>query len=312
MEQSDTDPSQVHRQRFECGGPIEVTVELGAGRLDVQLGPDTLEPDTGVAELTVQVCPDPTAGPPWSSGITGLLSWLGEQAGATQPSDMAAEAARRTVIDFTGQRLTVRTPQDIPLRAVPLTITVHAPAESSVIARSAAGDVTVDGVADRLDVSTGTGQVRAQRCTGPVDVRTGSGDVRLGSVLGTLRVRTGSGLVDVVSLDAMGSLGNTGTVHTGTGNVRFGAVGCDLTARTGRGDLIVVDASAGRLELNSGSGQLRVGIHAGVRAELDISSGSGAAHSELPVTGPPAEGDVALRVKGRTGSGNALITAAPG
>ena len=306
MEQTDADPSQVHRRRFECDGPVEVTVELGVGRLDVQLGPDT-----EVAELTVQVRPDPAAGPPWSSGITGLLSWLGEQAGAIQPSEMAIEAARRTAIDFTGRRLTVRTPQDIPLRSVPLTITVNAPTGSSIIARSAAGDVTVDGVADRLDVSTGTGQVRAQRCTGPVDVRTGSGDVRLGSVLGTLRVRTGSGLVDVVSLDAVGGLGNSGTVHTGTGDVRFGAVGCDLTARTGRGDLLVVDASAGRLELNSGSGQLRVGIHAGVWAELDISSGSGAAHSELPVTGPPAEGDVALRVKGRTGSGNALITAAP-
>lgn len=307
MQQSDAGPSQVRRESFECGGPVEAAVEFGAGRLDVQL-----EPDTEVTGLTVQVCPDPAAGPPWSSGITGLLSWLGEQAGAIQPSDMAVEAARRTVIDFTGHRLTVRTPQDIPLRTVPLTITVTAPSGSSVIARSAAGDITVDGVADRLDATTGTGQVRAQRCTGPVDVRTGSGDVRLGSVLGTLRVRTGSGIVDVVSLDTVGSLGNTGTVHTGTGDVRFGAVGCDLTARTGRGDLLVADASAGRLELNSGSGQLRVGIHTGVRAELDISSGSGQAHSELPVTGPPPDGDVGLRVKGRTGSGNALITSAPG
>lgn len=307
MEQSDPDPSRVYQQCFACTGPVEVTVELGAGRLDVQLNQDT-----DGAELTVQVRPDPAAGPPWSSGITGLLSWLGEQAGTIQPSDMAIEAARRTAIDFTGNRLTVRTPQDIPLRSVPLTITVSAPSGSSVIARSAAGDITVDGVADRLDASTSTGQVRAQRCTGPVDVRTGSGDVRLGAVLGTLRVRTGSGLVDVVSLDTVGSLGNTGTVHTGTGDVRFGAVGCDLTARTGRGDLLVVDASAGRLELNSGSGQLRVGIHSGVQAELDISSGSGEAHSELPVTGPPVDGNVELRVKGRTGSGNALITTAPG
>lgn len=306
MDQSPPDTSRDYQQCFECAGPVEVTVELGAGRLDVQLSQETDQ-----TELTVQVRPDPAAGPPWNSGITGLLSWLGEQAGAIQPSDMAVEAAHRTVIDFTGNRLTVRTPQDIPLRTVPLTITVNAPSGSSVIAHSAAADITVDGVADRLDVSTGTGQVRAQRCTGPVDVRTGSGDVRLGTVLGTLRVRTGSGLVDVVSLDTVGSLGNTGTVHTGTGNVRFGAVACDLTARTGRGDLLVVDASAGRLELNSGSGQLRVGIHAGVRAELDISSGTGTAHSELPVTGPPVDGTTELRVRGRTGSGDALVTTAP-
>lgn len=306
MEHGDTDVTVVRQQHFECAGPVEVDVELGPGRLDVQL----VENTDGAGEVTVQVRPDPAAGPPWNAGITGLLSWLGEQAGATQPGEVAAEAARSTVIDFTGQRLTVRTPQDVPLRTVPLTVEVSAPSGSSVLARSGSGDITVDGVADRLEASTGTGKVRAQRCTGPVDIRTGSGDVRLGSVLGTLRVRTGSGVVDVVALDAACGLGNVGTVHTGTGDVRVGAVGCDLTARTGRGDLVVVDASAGRLELTSGSGQLRVGIRAGVWAELDISSGSGQVHSELPVGGPPAEGEVKLRVKARSGSGDALVTAA--
>jgi hypothetical protein len=56
---------------------------------------------------------------------------------------------------------------------------------------------------------------------------------------------------------------------------------------------------------------LRVGIHPGVMAELDVSSGSGRARSDLPVGGPPAEGATALRVRARTGSGDALVTAAP-
>lgn len=306
MEQGDTDVTVVRRQHFECAGPVEVAVDIGAGRLDVRLSED---PD-GTDELTVGVRPDPAAGPPWNAGITGLLSWLGEQAGATQPGELAAEAARSTVIEFTGHRLTVRTPQNLPLRTVPLAIEVSAPAGCSVVARSGSADITVDGTADRMDASTETGQVRAQRCTGPVEVRTGSGDVRLGSVLGTLRVRTGSGTVDVVALEAGRGPGNGCTVHTGTGDVRFGAVGCDLTARTGRGDLVVLDASAGRLDLTSGSGQLRVGIRSGVWAELDVCSGSGRAHSELPVSARPAEGEAQLRVKGRTGSGDALISGA--
>jgi hypothetical protein len=73
----------------------------------------------------------------------------------------------------------------------------------------------------------------------------------------------------------------------------------------------VVDASAGGLELTTGSGQLRVGIHSGVLAELDVSSGSGRAHSDLPVGGSPSQGEAALRVRARTGSGDALVTAAP-
>ncbi|MGH3539621.1 MAG: DUF4097 family beta strand repeat-containing protein [Pseudonocardiaceae bacterium] len=289
MEHDDTDASAVRQQDFECQGPIDISVELDSGRLDITLE-DGPEEGTAGPEVVVQIRPDPTSQPPWAVGIGGLLNWLGEQTGATPPGALAAEAVRRTVIDFTGQRLTVRTPRELPLRTVPLIIQVSAPPGSSINARSGSADVAVTGMAAALDAATG------------------SGDVRLGTVSGHLRVRTGSGEVDVISVE--GTQGS-GTVQTGSGDVRLGAVARDVSARTGSGDLTVVDASAGGLELTTGSGQLRVGIHGGVLAELDVSSGSGRAHSDLPVGGPPAEGEVALRVRARTGSGDALVTAAP-
>lgn len=300
----DNDVTVVRQQDFDCEGPVEISAEVGIGRLDIQLAEGT----TGAHTVTVQIRPDPTGRAPWSAGISGLLTWLGEQAGTTPPGNLTTEAIRHTVIDFTGQRLTVRTPRDAALSSVPLMVIITAPTGSSVTARSGSADITVDGVADRCTASTGSGQVRAQRCTGAVDIRTGSGDVRLGSVLAVLRIRTGSGVVDVIS--ASGAEG-AGSVRTGSGDVRFGAVGRDLTMRTGSGDLVVVDASAGRLELVSGSGQLRVGIHPGVLAEVDISSGSGQAHSDLPVGGQPADEVAGLRIRARTGSGDALVTSAP-
>ncbi|MDQ4093771.1 MAG: DUF4097 domain-containing protein [Actinomycetota bacterium] len=307
MEHGDANAPVIRKAHFECAVRIDASVELDSGRLDIQL-----DDSADGAEVAVQVRADPPTQPPWTAGIAGLLNWLGEQAGSSSPGELAAEAVRRTVIDFTGQRLTVRSPREFPLRAVPLTIHINAPSGSSITARSGSADITVDGVTDRLDASTGSGQVRAQRCTGATDIRTGSGDVRLGSVLGSLRVRTGSGEVDVTSIEhAAGARSGTATVQTGSGDVRLGAVTHDMSARTGSGDLTVVDASAGGLELTTGSGQLRVGIHPGVRAELDVSSGSGHARSDLPVGGPPAEGVVPLRVRARTGSGDALVTAAP-
>ncbi|MGH3837453.1 MAG: DUF4097 family beta strand repeat-containing protein [Pseudonocardiaceae bacterium] len=309
MEHDDTNVPVVRKQDFECAGPIDISVELDSGRLDIQLEKDT--EGTVRPGVAVQVRADPAGQPPWTAGIAGLLSWLGEQTGGAPPGELAAEAVRRTVIDFTGHRLTVRSPRDFPLRAVPLTIQISAPSGSSITARSGSADIAVDGMADRFDASTGSGQVRAQRCTGPTDVRTGSGDVRLGSVLGRLRVRTGSGEVEVISIEGAAGAACGGTVQTGSGDVRLGAVTHDMSARTGSGDLTVVDASAGGLELTTGSGQLRVGIHPGVRAELDVSSGSGHARSDLPVGGPPTEGDVPLRVRARTGSGDALVTSAP-
>jgi hypothetical protein len=306
VEHGDANAPVVRKVEFECAGPIDASIDLDSGRLDIQLE------DSASAVVTVQVRADPALQPTWTAGIAGLLSWLGEQAGGSPPGELAAEAVRHTVIDFTGQRLTVRSPRDFPLRAVPLTIHISAPLGSSITARSGSADITVDGVADRLDASTGSGQVRAQRCTGATDVRTGSGDVRLGSVLGRLQVRTGSGEVEVISIETTADArSGAGTVQTGSGDVRLGAVTHDMSARTGSGDLTVVDASAGGLELTTGSGQLRVGIHPGVRAKLDVSSGSGHARSDLPVGGPPAEGDVPLRVRARTGSGDALVTAAP-
>lgn len=318
MEHGDTDASVIRQERFECPGPADIRVELDGGRLDIALGKDTEDSrdrrssrdsrDTaGASEVTVQVRPAPTSQPPWNVGITSLLSWLGGQTGAAPMGELAAEAVRQTVIDFMGRRLTVRSPREFPLRTVPLIIQVSAPADSSIVARGGSADIAVTGVAAQLDAATGSGEVHAQQCTGAADVRTGSGDVRLGTVLGRLRVRTGSGLVDVTSLEGTGA----GTVQTGSGDVRLGAVQHDVSARTGSGDLTVADACAGGLELTTGSGQLRIGIHPGVLAEVDVSSGSGQAHSDLPVSGPPAEGNVALRVRARTGSGDALVTAAP-
>ncbi|MQA14479.1 MAG: DUF4097 family beta strand repeat protein [Pseudonocardiaceae bacterium] len=298
----------VRQQDFECGEPVDVVIEGGAGRLDVQL----VEPPAATGTVTVRVRPEQVASSPLGAGLAGLLSWLGEQTGSAAPGELAAEAARQTNIEFEGRRLTVQTPKDMPLRAVPLSVTVTAPAGSTLTARSGSADLTVDGVAARLDAATGSGDVRVQRCEGPAEVRTGSGQVRLGSVVGTLRARTGSGRVDVISLEG------SGTVQTGSGDVRVGAVSDDLSARTGSGDLTVGDAAAGWLELTTGSGQLRVGIRSGVLAEVDISSGSGEARSELPVGGPPGQDEpesgqprsAALRVRGRTGSGDALVTAA--
>lgn len=291
----------VRRQDFDCDGPIDIWVDIGTGRLEITLN----EGSAAAAGVSVQVRPDP-AGQPWSMGFAGLLGWLGHPPGVASPADLGTQAVRRTLVELTGRRLTVHTPREFPLHAAPVIIQVTAPAGSSITARSGAADVIITGEAATLHILSGSGEVRAQRCTGDAEIRTGSGDVRVGTVQGRLRVRTGSGTVDVSSLEGPGK----SVVKTGSGDVRLGAVKHDISARTGSGDLTIADACAGGLDLTTGSGQLRVGIHAGVRAELDVSSGCGSARSELPVGGPPAEGGVQLRVRARTGSGDALVTAA--
>ncbi len=84
----------------------------------------------------------------------------------------------------------------------------------------------------------------------------------------------------------------------------------DLELRTGSGDVAVADARSGSLQITTGSGGLRIGVHPGVTAELDLVLGAGRARSELEVSTVAPERPSAVQVRGRTGSGDVLVARA--
>jgi DUF4097 and DUF4098 domain-containing protein YvlB len=137
-----------------------------------------------------------------------------------------------------------------------------------------------------------------------VIVRTGSGGIKLGPTLSGLQLRSGSGDVEASSLSG------SATLATGTGDVWLGAVAGDVMVRSGSGDLSVADAASGSLELITGSGEVRIGVRSGTAAEIELSSSAGKVTSELDVADSAPEGGVALKVRARTGSGNAVVTPA--
>jgi hypothetical protein len=301
---SGSDPL-VRTESWPVKGAAELELSVDVGRIRVNLE----NPDA--EEVTVELRHDPSAGGSWAQGLSGLINWLGNAAGGGpgtggDPADLAADAVRAAAITWSepGRRLVVRSSDELPLRVVPLMVTVTAPAGSRVAARTGAGDVTVTGTAGWAAVRTGSGAVDVGAVDGDADVTTGSGSVDLGSVSGRARVRTGSGTI------RLAGVGSVTDIKAGSGDVELGAVSGDLGVRTGSGDLRISDARAGHLELTTGSGELRVGVHPGVTAELDLSSGSGKARSDLEVVAGTPQQPVALRVRGRTGSGDVLVTRA--
>lgn len=297
----------VRRLGWPCDRAAELELTIDLGRIDVDLV-------DGATEVRVEVRHDPSAGGAVAQGIGGLMSWLGSNGPGAQfgagfgidPDRLAADAVRAAEITWSdgGRRLVVRSSQELPLRVVPLAVTVSAPAGSRLAARTGSGDVTVTGTAAWAAVRTGSGQVRAGDVDGDADVTTGSGDVDLGAVGGRGRVRTGSGGVRIAAVRG------TTEVRASSGDVHVTEVAADLGVRTGSGAITVRDASAGRLDLTTGSGDLTVGVHGGVAAQLDLSSGSGRARSELDVGAVAPEASGTLTVKGRTGSGDVLVTRA--
>lgn len=290
----------VRQQSFEVDAPLELDLGVGAGRIEVRLSD---EPG-----VHVEVRHDPSAGSTWMTGMSSILTWFrgqfGDQFGDKIGEVSAAEAVRQTRIDLTGGRLVVHTPRSMPLRTVPIAIVVRAAAGSHVTAHAGSANITLTGPAGRLDLQTGSGEIHADRAEGVASVHSGSGAVRLGPMLGGLRARTGTGDVEVTSLSGATSL------FTGSGDVWLGAVAGDVMARTGSGDLTVADASSGEIELQTGSGSIRVGVRAGCAAEVDLTSATGDARSELTLSDSRPESSPSLRIRGRTASGSAVVSPA--
>ena len=289
----------VRRHSFDHEGAAEIDVATGPGRIDVRL---VDEPG-----VHVEVRHDPDGANPFAMGMSSLMSWINTQFGQGEeapPSSPAAEAVRQTRVDFSGGRLVVRTPKDMQLRNVAVSVSVQAPLGSHVTAKSGSGDLNVNGSAGRLEMTTGSGRVIADQASGSSKVDTGSGVVRLGPMAAGVRAKTGSGDVEVTSV------GGVSTVVTGSGDVWVGSVSSDVLARTGSGNVTIANAASGQLELHTGSGEIRVGVRAGSPAEVDLSSGSGEARSDLDLADAPPESAPTLRIRGRTGSGTALVTTA--
>ncbi len=285
----------VRRENFDAEGPLEIDVSLGAGKVTVALveGPGA----------SVELRYDESAANPWLAGLSSMLNWFGGQFG--ESSDEAKVAiVRDSRVDLVGKRLLVHAPKR--LHMIPLAVTVRAPAGSHLALNAGGADMTVTGPAGRVNLHTGSGTVRIDRADGQAEIHSGSGALRLGPMLGGLKARSGSGEIEV------SSVGGASTLVTGSGDVWLGAVQSDVQVRTGSGDLTVADAACGRIELVTGSGEIRVGVRSGTRALVDLKSGSGQARSELAVSDqPPAEASK-LELRGRTGSGNVVVTTAVG
>lgn len=306
---AESEPNDLLRtQDFDTASAIEVDIGNSLGTVVVELA--------STAATHVEVRHDETAGgQDWRSGLSGLLSWvsdqftesglrgggLGERAFGERVREPIAEAVRQTRIDLTGNRLVVRAPSTVPLRNVPLAITVRAPEESGVGVRSAAGEIRVAGPAGRVQVQAG-GAVSVERASGNAVARTGSGALRLGEMAAGVQARSGSGDVEIAAVRAPSS------VVTGSGGVWLGSVRADVLVRSGSGDITIAEAGHGQTELITGSGELRVAVQRGVSAEVDLTSTTGSVHSDVEVAEQPPEDEPQLRIFGRTGSGDALLS----
>lgn len=237
--------------------------------------------------------------------------------------EVAGREAEHVVVRQDGDRVTVVAPKQrggLFGGDSRLDVAITLPTSSAVVLRSGSADITVEGRVGSTQLKSGSGDVVLEAADDALLVETGSGDVRVGSAGAELKVKSGSG--DVAVHETLGPA----VVSTGSGDVRLGATHApvvvktgsgslgiaeaesDISMTTGSGDLSVTRTHRGRVTVKGASGDVAIGIPAGVPVWTDISTISGDIRSDLPSTGEPREGADHVEVRAKTASGDVVLT----
>jgi DUF4097 and DUF4098 domain-containing protein YvlB len=237
------------------------------------------------------------------------------------------KAAEQTRVEYSNGRLSVRMAKDWT-RYTPfggagsVDVTIELPTGSDVHGASEMGSLDADGRLEECAFRTGMGTLRLDR-TGPLTVSTGMGEIFADRVAGAAELRTGSGQVRIGVIDG------TASIKNGNGETRLGEVGGDLRVKAANGDITVTTARAsvvaksangnvrvgevmsGAVVLETAAGEVEVGIHEGTAAFLDVKTQAGNVRSSLQASNPPDPSGATVEVRARTSYGDIVITRAP-
>jgi hypothetical protein len=149
---------------------------------------------------------------------------------------------------------------------------------SAVVVNTTSGDVSASQVG-RARLHSVSGDVIVEGARGPLDVRTSSGRIELSSAADSVRAATVSGDVTVDGAPRGLDVGSTSGDVTVTG-----PVGGTVRVRSTSGD---VDLGLGpalrRADVNTVSGGIEVGLAAGLRCDLTLTSTSGTLDADVPI-----------------------------
>lgn len=252
---------------YPSAAPVEADVRFAVGRLTV------------VAEETDHVTADVEP---------------------AEPGDHAAQAlADSASIRFQDDTLTIEVPQRggwLRRSPAPLHIRLTLPVGSSLSATTGVLTLGSTGPLDQVAVKAGVGTIDVEHADG-VSIKVGDATVTIGSA------------ADVAFKCGRGDL-RVGTardvfVKTGQGQVHIGSSSGDVAVKGAMVGLEVAAASGGEITFEAAMGSARVGVVEGTTVELDLSSATGDARSDLAMI--EGDGEAALQVRLRTTSGDVVV-----
>ena len=229
--------------------------------------------------------------------------------------------AEETRVDVDGQRLIITGPRPRiswigPTESVD--VKVELPAASRLTAEIGVGGVRAVGRLGATRIKSSMGRVDLDS-TGDLWLRASHGKVTLGSVDGGLDATADHGQIKI------GTVTGDAIVKASHGSLTVGESGGDVDAKLSYGDLEITRArgsvtaktaygaidlgevSSGSVQVESGFGEVTIGVRSGVAAWLDLSSKSGHVRNQLDGDSAPDPTEQTVAVRARTQFGNVTV-----
>lgn len=268
------------RREFATSGPVDLVAELDEGTLDI-----ATEPADG---FTV------TVHGPRSEEFT--ITQRGREIVVRSPRG-------RSWLRGEEHQVEIRVPEGSDLTARTGSASLHARGRyAAVSVKAGSGAVLLDDAGD-VAIASGSGLVRCGELSGAVRIKSGSGDVAVVAATSDGTISTGSGSVRI------GTVTRVQAVKTGSGDVQVGRLVGDLRVATGSGGVSVERMDRGGVGVRTASGDVRVGIPAGMPTWTDIATVTGRVDSRLPPVGEPGPGREHVSVRVQSVSGDVLLLA---
>ncbi|AUY51618.1 DUF4097 family beta strand repeat-containing protein [Streptomyces sp. CB01881] len=273
---------------YETDGPISATLEFEIGTVWIRAGKRT--------DTVVEVRP----------------------ANAAREADV--KAAELTQVDFAGGRLTLKGPKQRTVfsnKKGSIEVLVELPSGSEVHADSPMADFVTEGPLGDCRLKASMGRIQIDRAEG-VRLKTDHGDIRVGAVSGDAEV-SGAGRIEVGSvggrLTVKNSNGDTEidevygelTANASNGRIHVGLAEAGVDAKTANGHIRLGRVVRGKVVVQSGVGDVEVGIAEGTAAWLDVHSKFGTVRNTLGAAEGPGDARETVEVRGRTQVGSIIV-----
>ena len=177
---------------------------------------------------------------------------------------------------------------------------IEVPTGTPLKISSASEDVTVTGSCGDADVATSAARLTLETVAGDLRLRYSDGDSRVAAVTGSVQLSAGGGRAD------FGEVGGSLRGKLGSGVLDADVVRGDFSVRAGTASARL-GTVYGNVDLAFGSGPVQIGVPAGVTAYVDIISGTGEVHTDMPVEPAPAAAERQITIRARTGAGDVRV-----